>query len=131
IKQTAEKLLSARVALAITATASLIGDNKPEKPVNYSAIVSEAMLVGSATDGLPPDLADDLANRQENFVGKCGICSGVREGWCKYGRNAKEAVPCHLKKEYLLQLKSSDRDVRYQALTELVAKYVTQYLDKL
>jgi hypothetical protein len=97
------------------------------KPPDAAKFLFESVRDGLAEDGAPPDLARELAKRDDDFVPKCGICGATHKALFAYGDlkvapAAKEGRG--LSEELTKRLKSNTDEVRRAALRELIQRYI-------
>ncbi|MBY0457468.1 MAG: hypothetical protein K2V38_09045, partial [Gemmataceae bacterium] len=71
----------------------------PEPPkIDAGAFVQKAVENGLTENGVPPELAAELAKRDDDFVKKCEICQPTRMALRAHAKRtdvpaAKEAMP--------------------------------------
>jgi hypothetical protein len=96
------------------------------KPPQAGKFLFEAVSVGLAEDGVAPELAQELAKRDGDFVPKCDICGMTRKALYYHAGLEKPTAAKDgkgLPEELVKRLKSDTDATRRLALRELVQRY--------
>ncbi len=62
--------------------------DKP-KPPDVSEFLHKAMTDGLTEDGVPPKFAASIAKNEDDFLGKCSICSPTQRAIAEYGNSRR------------------------------------------
>jgi hypothetical protein len=95
------------------------------KPIEVSKFLHRSIIDGMTEDGIPPAFAAQLA-KNDDFLGKCQICSPTHLALQEYG-NLKDTPTRKegkgLTEDLVKRLSSEMKDVRRDALREMVSQY--------
>ena len=97
------------------------------KAPDAAEFVRQAIVDGLKEDGVPLELATQLAKHDKDFLGKCNICIPSKKAFADYSDRRVQPVAKEgkgLPEELVKRLKSDKAEVRQPALRELVGRYM-------